>query len=95
MNIRQTRTEAVLILCDAAGRAMGKDTKEGWRNPNMGQGSGGSSDILYWAEGLKWMSGKIWFVMYRKEKAGVEKENGGEKWTAIICCSLSCETVKQ
>lgn len=50
-------------LCDAAGRAMGKDTKESWRNLNMGQGTVGSSDILYWAERLKWMSGGIWVVM--------------------------------
>lgn len=32
------RAEAVPTLCDAAGRAMGKDTKGGWRNLNMGQG---------------------------------------------------------
>lgn len=50
-------------LCDAAGRAMGKDTKGGWRNLNMDQGNDGSSDILHWAEGLKWMLGKIWIVV--------------------------------
>lgn len=82
-------------LCDAAGRAMGKDTKGGWRNLNMDQGTDGSSDILHWAEGLKWMSGKIWVVVQRKEEEDVGKGNGGEKWMAVTCCSLSCETVKQ
>lgn len=29
----------------------------------MGQGTGISSDILIWAEGAKWVLGKLWVVM--------------------------------
>lgn len=37
--------------------------KWGWRHQNKGQGTGGSSDILKWAEGVKRVSGKLRVVM--------------------------------
>lgn len=41
---------------------MGKDTKGGWRHQKKGQGTGDSSDVLTWAEGVKRVSGKLWVV---------------------------------
>lgn len=84
------RRSWICVWCCWEGK--GKDAEGGCGHQNK---TGDSSDILKWAEGGKMGVRTAWAAVWREAAAMVGKGNGGEKWMAVTCCSLSCETVKQ